>query len=33
MRFPTRMELTSPTYFAKVKVQTVQDYILFACTR
>src|SRR6202162_2428626 len=23
------MELTSPTYFAKVKVQTVQDYVLF----
>src|SRR5258707_4275968 len=23
------MELISPTYFAKVKVQTVQDYILF----
>ena len=25
----TRMELTSPSYFAKVKIQTVQDYILF----
>jgi len=23
------MELTSPTYFAKEKVQTVQDYVLF----
>jgi phospholipid/cholesterol/gamma-HCH transport system permease protein len=27
--FLSRMELTSPTYFAKVKVQTVQDYVLF----
>jgi phospholipid/cholesterol/gamma-HCH transport system permease protein len=24
------MELTSPTYFAKEKVQTVQDYVLFS---
>src|SRR5712691_1701414 len=23
------MELTSPTYFAKLKIQTVQDYVLF----
>ena len=27
--FPNGMELTSPTYFAKVRIQTVQDYILF----
>ena len=26
---PSRMELTSPTYFAKLKIQTVQDYVLF----
>jgi len=27
--FPSRMELTSPTYLAKKNVQTVQDYVLF----
>jgi hypothetical protein len=26
---PSRMELTSPTYFAKLRIQTVQDYALF----
>src|ERR1700684_4021226 len=26
---PSRMELTSPTYFAKERIQTVQDYALF----
>ena len=26
------MELTSPTYFAKLQIQTVQDYALF-CVR
>src|ERR1700674_3992612 len=26
---PSRMELTSPTYFAKLRIQTVQDYVLF----
>jgi phospholipid/cholesterol/gamma-HCH transport system permease protein len=26
---PIRMELTSPTYFAKLRIQTVQDYALF----
>ena len=28
--FPSRMELTSPTYFAKETVQTVQNYVLFS---
>jgi phospholipid/cholesterol/gamma-HCH transport system permease protein len=27
--FPIRMELTSPTYLAKEKIQTIQDYALF----
>src|ERR1700732_2941867 len=26
---PSRMELTSPTYFAKLRIQTDQDYALF----